>query len=143
MQANCVEYPNRVAVQYSCSLTETEREAKSRAEIGTEAVLIVSILLFSVCWAFHRHKLNERRKDYYAKQISVDSFTLKANIRPHVWQGVQEACAEQTASDYFLEELRAEIESLSSNEIGGSNSIKIAFMQLENWTGEKVAALVR
>ena len=73
----------------------------------------------------------------------VDSFTLKANIRPHVWQLVQEARAEQIASDYFLQQLRAEIESLSSDGIGGNDSIKIAFMQLENWTAEKVATLIK
>jgi hypothetical protein len=65
----------------------------------------------------------------------VDSFTLKANIRPHVWQLVQEARAEQTASDYFLQQLRAEI--------GEIDSIKIAFMQLENWTAEKVATIIK
>jgi hypothetical protein len=56
---------------------------------------------------------------------------------------VQEARAEQTASDYFLQQLRAEIESLSSDVIGGNDSIKIAFMQLENWTAEKVATLIK
>jgi hypothetical protein len=68
---------------------------------------------------------------------------LKANIRPHVWQLVQEARAEQTASDYFLQQLRAEIESLSSNGVGEIYSIKIAFMQLENWTAEKVATIIK
>jgi hypothetical protein len=68
---------------------------------------------------------------------------LKANIRPHVWQLVQEARAEQTASDYFLQHLRAEIESLSSNGVGEIDSTKIAFMQLENWTAEKVATIIK
>jgi len=60
---------------------------------------------------------------------------LKANIRPHVWQLAQEGCAEQSASNYLLQKLRVELESLSNTENDGINGFKIAFMQLENWSG--------
>ena len=90
-------------------------------------------------WGFHRKRLGTGRKEFYAKQVSVADFTLKASIDPNLWQ-MYEATSRienRTPTESFFSNLRTEIEGLRDEEDSRGN-IKIALIELENWTSETV-----
>ena len=90
-------------------------------------------------WGFHRKRLGTGRKEFYAKQVSVADFTLKASIDPNLWQ-MYEATSRienRTPTELFFSNLRTEIEGLRDEEDSRGN-IKIALIELENWTSETV-----
>lgn len=67
-----------------------------------------------------------------------------ATIEPNLWVFYEITAkaldANKTAREQFFAQLRAEIEGLSE---GTESQIKIAFIQLENWSSDTVQSLMR
>lgn len=103
--------------------------------IVTYCIFVTTILIFLGGLIKHRQTLSKTKIEFYANQVSVADFTLKANIHPDLWEEIEDRSSLEymTSSDFFLTRLRTELERLAE-ESDAARTIQIAFIEFENWT---------